>query len=251
MSKLSVKEFAKIEIESGDLDPDYIFINNVAAGDSRFKADWIIAKTIIYDSESELRFLLNNESLETLNYGNERRKHKRHAKEYLDSIFQIADSDPLDFFINLPKNAYEAMEKIKMAKGFGPWAAWKTIDLVGCCLDIEFNFDDFDFRGAYDYPIKGMLMVAGMDEQKSRNVSDLDYKTAFRNVIDALGSAAHLKPPCGKRDIINIQEIETILCKYHSYVHGHYEPLEDLKRLKQRITNSKYLNIRNFKNCLP
>ena len=64
------------------------------------------------------------------------------------------------------------------------------------------------------------------------------------------GVLESLAPPEYEREI-NMQEIETCLCKYHSYYHGHYKAGEDIERLHMRIDKTEYEDIRELKPCLP
>ena len=67
--------------------------------------------------------------------------------------------------------------------------------------------------------------MAGEDEERHKKVTDALYSDAMEQVYDQLRDAGLLKsmaPPEYER-AINMQEIETCLCKYHSYYHGHYK----------------------------
>lgn len=255
MKHLTFERFARLEITSGDLDPDYIFINRVCKHLSltpKFKAQWILLKTVVYHAESELRFLFGYENdFSKLAFGMERQKSKHRAAEYWFNINQRFGTDPHLSFSYLPHDANSAMICIEKVSGFGPWAAWKMIDLAACCLGKEFDFNGIDFRRAYDYPLRGMLLINGMDEDTSVLKDDQTYRRVLRTAKAALRSSRRLLAPPDYRRLINIQEMETLFCKYHSYRHGHYEPGEDCRKLRQRISDSPYKKIRNLKALVP
>tara|TARA_R110000803_G_scaffold53808_7_gene110346 strand:- start:1234 stop:2013 length:780 start_codon:yes stop_codon:yes gene_type:complete len=251
-------DFSKVLITSGDLDPDYIFINNVCkknGWDDERKAEWIALKSVIYNSIGELEFLLHEKSFANVDYGNERRKHKRNAELFWQTLYQTAASNKgfYQMFRKVHPNANIALKQLQKFQGIGPWAAWKILDLLNCCLGFQFDFSNVDFRLAYAYPIKGMLLVAGEDESKYKKVNDSLYKTSMSAVFSQLSEAGvnnEQAPPQYVR-AINMQEIETCLCKYHSYFHGHYKAGEDIARLHARIQKSEYPNIKELQSCLP
>ena len=214
-------EFSKHLICSGDLDPDYIFINNVCKKlnwDNKQKADWIALKSIIYDSISELEFILDSKSFENVKYGTERRKHKRNSYVFYEAIKE--SSNPYggfyEYFMSLPVDAGKAMKELQKIKGIGPWASWKIIDLVSCCLGKNFIFKNLDFRMAYEYPIRGMLLINNIDEKKFKKIDDDTYKKCIDRTYEILGDCLKLKaPPYGERKInkTNNKTIKGLICE--------------------------------------
>jgi len=251
-------QFSKILIESGDLDPDYIFINRASDAlgwDNEKKAQWIAAKSVIYNSIGELEFLMHGRHFSVLDYGSERRKHKPNAELFWHALYDNAQSHGgfYKMFSKLHNDANVGLKQLQKFQGIGPWAAWKILDLLNCCLGLKFDFHSVDFRLAYEYPIRGMLLVAGEDEERHKKVTDGLYSEAMEQVYDQLRDAGLLEsmaPPEYKR-AINMQEIETCLCKYHSYYHGHYKAGEDIAELHTRIVKTEYPDIRELKPCLP
>lgn len=257
-TKQSFADFSRVLITSGDLDPDYIFINNVCEKNGwseETKAKWIAVKSVIYNSIGELEFLLHGKTFEEVDYGAERRKHKRNAEFFWQALYQNAKAHQgfYSMFSKVHPDANVALKQLQKFQGIGPWAAWKILDLLNCCLGFKFNFKNVDFRLAYEYPIRGMLLVAGEDEQKHRRVSNSLYRNSMAEVMRQLevgGVTKELAPPQYVRPI-NMQEIETCLCKYHSYYHSHYKAGEDIERLHMRIEKSPYPDIRELQPCLP
>ena len=251
--KKTFRTFAQEMIQERDVDPDYIFINKVSSTlkfTAKEKAKWVLLKTIIYNSVSELEHIMNGVTFSILKFGNERQKQKHNAQSYLDNFYKTYP-EPLEFFNSLAGNGNKAMQKITALKGFGPWAAWKLMDLCSCCLGIDIDFSRIDFREAYEYPLKGLLMVNGLPEETRLLSNDSVYYGAFDNAFAVLGASINLKEPCNQQRGINIQEIETLLCKYHSYIHNHYKIGEDVERLRKNIINSKFKNIEILLACAP
>ena len=253
---LTFREFSHILISSGDLDPDYIFINNVCRSlnwSEKQKADWIAIKSIIYDSIGELEYILDKKSFDEVKYGTERRKHKRNSSIFFEALKKASGKKQnfYNYFMELPTNAGKAMKELQKVKGVGPWAAWKLVDLISCCLGKEFDFKNLDFRVAYEYPIRGMLMINNLDEKLFRKINDTTYSECIKNTYKMLGNTLELKAPPKKKRPINLQEIETCLCKYHSYRHGHYYLGHDIDRLHKRIKETDNKKIRGLKCELP
>lgn len=255
---MNFADFSRTLIQSGDLDPDYIFINNACnelGWDKEQKAKWVALKSVIYNSIGELEFLLHRKTFDDVDYGNERRKHKRNAELFWNSLYLNAKSHQgfYSMFSTVNTDANIALKQLQKFHGVGPWAAWKILDLLNCCLSFKFDFSNVDFRLAYEYPIRGMLLVAGEDEEGHKKVSDSLYKKCMGEVYRQLHDSGVLNenaPPEYLRKI-NMQEIETCLCKYHSYYHNHYQAGEDITRLHKRIDKSTFINIRSLKGCLP
>jgi hypothetical protein len=255
--KLSFSNFAKVLVNSGDLDPDYIFINRVAQhlkNGKDFKAFWMIVKSVIYNSESELRFIFKLENFSTLKYGNERVKSKHSSvvffNEFINEVKRV-EKGYYGYFKSLPKDANLALNQLQKIKGIGKWAAWKLLDLANCCLDLDFDFSNIDFRVAYDFPLKGVLMLNNFNEKNLSILNDdFIYNSSLNKAISLLQDSRFLKAPPSYTRMLNIQEFETLFCKYHSYIHNKYEPLEDLNKLKNNISNSNYERIRALRPLL-
>lgn len=162
---LSFREFSKQIIETGDIDPDYILIRKKCkeyGWNKKQMFNWILHKLVIYDSYSELQVINKEKDILEVKYGTERRKSKRFAKEYLNNIQRaFIDIDINKFFT---QKGYIVFNKIKTIKGYGSWAAWKFMDLMSCCYGIDVDFETIDFRKAYTFPLKGLLMINDLPE---------------------------------------------------------------------------------------
>ncbi len=252
-NKLSFYEFSKILVYSGELNLEYNFINRVAKHLNQgkdFKSYWMIVKSVVYNSESELRFIFKYEDFPTLKLGPERQKAKAHIREFFNNFMREVkrvNKGYYGYFNSLPRDATEAFNEIQKIKGFGKWAAWKLLDLASCCLDINFDFSKMDLRINYDPPLRGILMLNNFKEKDLFFFNDdFIYNNCLNNVISSLKEVTTLKAPPNYTRCINIQEIETFLCGYHSYIHNKYKPYEDIEKLKKYLANSKYEKIRSL-----
>ena len=105
--------------------------------------------------------------------------------------------------------------------GFGDWIAWKIADMADRVLQIELDFSDTNLN-IYKDPKQGAAYILKGDKKYPITEKELD------GIVDEMEYefAGLLAPPFQDRPI-NIQECETILCKYKAHVFGHYPYYND------------------------
>jgi hypothetical protein len=113
---------------------------------------------------------------------------------------------------------------------FGPWIAFKVADMLERLgiVPVEFNAGDV-FR-MFDSPRKGALEVAWR-YSRERGEADL-LKWTYNYMVQLFGH--YFAPPSGNRKV-NIQEFETILCKWHSHLTGHYYVGKDTHEIHEAL----------------
>ncbi len=232
---LTFQEFSKQIIETGDIDPDYIFIRRTCQEYKWTKKQmfkWILHKLVIYDSYSELEVILKKNTIDKVKYGTERRKSKRFAQDYLNNINRAFIGTDIDEFFT--QRGDVVFDKIRSIKGFGSWAAWKFMDLMSCCYGLDIDFDSIDFRQAYTFPLKGLLMINNYPEDVKLLKDTNLYNKLIDNTLLMLTGFNDLKSPHNNNKGLRINEVETLLCKYHSYRHNKYKVGQDIEHLKKR-----------------
>lgn len=60
------------------------------------------------------------------------------------------------------------------------------------------------------------------------------YKKLIANAYDMLEGFDSLQAPHNNNKGLRINEVETLLCKYHSYKHNKYKVGQDLEHLEKR-----------------
>jgi len=100
------------------------------------------------------------------------------------------------------------------------------------------DFSQFEL-GVYSEPRKGAGLILTGDQEEE--ITDADLKLVVQELQKKLGH--HNAPPwltTRKPRKVNIQEIETVLCKYKSHVNGHYEPGKDTKEVYHGLQDPKF-----------
>lgn len=230
---MNFKDFSYRLITTQDLDPDYLFLREILNGEPLFnKITWLQHKVFIYDTASEYNHLMRNVPLDSLRYGAERNKNRNRTYKQLPIFlekFKLED---------MPKEYTEARRYLKEFPGMGDWASWKFCDLLERVADVEIDFSKVDFREAYDFPLRGLCRVNGQTDDFVATLKKNDdlYHHYIYNAQHILGTdVMELEPPPKKGRTVNIQEIETCLCKYHSYLSGHYTIGKDTLHLYHRL----------------
>jgi len=140
----------------------------------------------------------------------------------LDDLFAPLISDS-------PKPLTEVMRSVGDWVGFGPWIGFKIADMLECLQLCPVVFDSASVF-LFDTPRKGaeeMWSQYGTGERP-----DDIGGWALSSILDHLGS--RLAPPDFSRGI-GFQEAETILCKWKSYLGGHYTIGEDLEGTRKDL----------------
>lgn len=103
--------------------------------------------------------------------------------------------------------------------GFGPWIAFKAADMLERCAYCEISFNTGVVM-MFDEPAKAAVMVYDQERPDDKTTP---RKDRIQHVTEGLVSYFRdtLAPPTFDRPI-NIQEVETVLCKWKSHVHGKY-----------------------------
>ena len=211
-------DFSNIIIRSNDIDPDYIFMINYKDSYGEEKTfELLKKKLLIYNLHSELLYTDKLITPYEIKFGNERQKSKNNFIKWETELSKI-DFKKLYKFHRVDYLIFK--ENFKKIKGMGDWAAWKTADILDKVFGIKMIYDEMTFLYAYQFPLKGLLMINNRKEDlsiyKNKNTYLEDYRNAQR-IAKNIYQTKVWNPN-------NVLELETLLCKYHSFVHNHYVP---------------------------
>lgn len=127
-------------------------------------------------------------------------------------------------------SARQAVEVVKQWVGFGPWIAFKAADLLERLGIQHLEFDES--VAMYDSPRKGVELVWDKyhGPEESSPGQRLDWVLGY--LIQGLG---RLKAPPGRDRQLGLQEYETVLCKWHSHLNGHYHVGKDIAEVRHGL----------------
>lgn len=257
--RLSIQEFGKHLLESGDLDPVYIALEKSEFEEAHLHR-WLIAYWCFYHcgaasylSEFEgdeffkqmYKAAVNEEPAPNGGRwprGHERRHfrgvqgtsavlalHKQYGGAPEDMVLGIIETAQRDSsFANVSK-------KIQEHRNFGPWISFKVGDMLDRVLGTRVDFTEaavFMFKD----PVKAALMLWREHHGLSESAKPKDQALVIHQVVE------HLKkefkdfsaPPLHDR-IVDLQEIETILCKFKSHLNGHYPKFNDITEIREGL----------------
>lgn len=155
--------------------------------------------------------------------GAERRHFRGHAA--VEAIKLMSEYEPkaiVDSWYVEP-TCMGVIKNVQRLKHYGPWIGFKLADMGERCLRLPIDFADCEL-GIYREPRMGAALVKYGDTNHALKTEELTEVIEF--IIDSIKNVS--APPWYDRPI-NIQEAETILCKYKSFVKGHYHVGEDIE----------------------
>ena len=256
--RLTIEKFGKLLLKTNDLDPVYVALRRTNMGASQLKR-WLIAYLCFYNAGSAswlseydgLEFwdwmgiaALNVESAPT---GGRwpRAKERRHfrgdvcvrAVQQLREWYGRQPEDMITEMVSCAPNYEEVADRVKKHPLFGPWVAFKIADMLETVLDVRVDFSQaavFMFKD----PTKAALMQWRLAEghEPESDVQPPNQQQAIEHIVGQLQSYFGLSdaPPTYQRKV-NLQEIETILCKWKSHYRGHYPVGNDVYEIRAGV----------------
>ena len=220
-------DFSKKIFETNDIDPDYIFFINCKKDLSEDELFQMLKyKLLIYNLSSELLYKEKIIDYKNIKFGNERQKSKNYFPEWERILLNI-DFKRLKKFHNVDYRIFK--KEFSKIKGMGNWACWKCADILDKVFEIKMKFDNSIFLEAYEYPLKGLQMLNNYPEE----IKIYNDKNIFKKHISFAREISSQIGKIGIWDSNNILELETLLCKYHSYKHNKYKIGNDLNHVRK------------------
>lgn len=255
--QLGVIKFGKALLETGDLDPIYIMLWKAKLHPNLLKR-WLLAYSMFYHAgvASELAQYKGEEFYEQADNlaapeektprGTERRHFR--GKACLQSIAYFAKRYPkgpeqaLNHLVTTSKGTVDGVLSLVQRSWplYGPWVAWKLADLLErlAIAPIKFPIETLNM---YSEPTKGAWLAAQrFPKLWSENQDDPPPST--EEVVEHLIRMfrKYKAPPRYERPV-NVQEIETILCKWKSHLNGHYPIGKDTIEIREALEGWGYL----------
>jgi hypothetical protein len=269
--RLDIETFGRHLIASGDLDPIYIaLVNAQRAGhyDNAQVLRWIAAYSMFYHagvasylSEFEGKTFWDASWEAAANVtltptgarwprGHERRHFR--AKIALDSVDYLLNrypTNPEDFISYIageeprevrggelcadPRPFQEVSKRAQEHRGYGPWIGFKLADMVDRCLGLPVAFDQAAVFMFKDPEKAAMMLWEQRDAAKYPPGTKPKREAILKGVSQYLEDQfSDLKAPPFADRPINIQEVETVLCKWKSHCNGHYPLFNDIREIR-------------------
>lgn len=227
-------EFGREILDTNDLDPVYVILHQANLPKPTLEK-WLLAYWCFYHVGTASWIADNPQQywtrMETAAGSKEypRSSERRHFRgENARKSVAWLRSQKDNLFPSLAEctTAAEVVDFVQGWYGFGPWISFKVADMLerlGLIPDLRFDTADLSF---YDSPAKGAVEHASRELPSQLGSVQETVDWSVNRILNELGYYA--APPAGDR-FINVQEAETILCKWKSYLGDHYEVGEDIE----------------------
>lgn len=240
MKKINPNEFVDFSnqlIVSNDIDPDYIFIKNFREEFGEQEAFEIVKKKLlIYNLRFELLYHIGAIVESEIKFGSERQKQKNNFLKWYNGLRHLR----LDALQKFNKVDYLIFKReFSKLNGMGAWASWKCADILDKVFNIKMIYAHDVFLSAYEYPIKGLLMLNNTEE----DVKIYSNKAVFNRHMSFAKTLSVQITKEGIWNAENVLELETLLCKYHSFKHNKYrigQDIEHVRKIKDDVRLKAY-----------
>lgn len=288
--RLNPVAFGHHAITTGDLDPVYCALSEMPLSEAQ-RNRWLIAYWCFYhcgfasyaseaEGEDFWKVMLEAGRNETASpaggrwpRGSERRHFRgKQAEAALQELMARYGSDTcgmVDTILGEPSDEIPfdpipfktIADRVKTHRGFGPWIAFKVADMVDRVVRQPVEFNDaavFMFKD----PVKGAGLVArwvALGEPETFDPQDVlvaldepvtegDIHVAVTYLQEKLG---HLQAPPHADRVINLQEVETVLCKWKSHLRGHYPLYNDIDEILHGLDPKWGRTAADFHQAMP
>lgn len=257
--RLTIEDFGRQLITSGDLDPVYIALGGAIQGEGKLHR-WLVAYWCFYHcgvaswmSEWEgqefwkgMLTAAHNELPSPAGGRWPRGKERRHARgaqgvNMVAHLRQRYGSRPEDMVADMAELAVggvmfaELATRIKSHVLFGPWIAFKVCDMLERVCGLPVNFEHADVFMFKD-PVRAALMLWRQKLSLPKSSRPIDEAHAIREVVSYLkGEFKDLAAPPLLDRAIDLQEVETVLCKWKSHMNGHYPLCNDIDEINEGL----------------
>jgi hypothetical protein len=235
---VDIYKFGEALIETQDLDPVYVAIYRAGIAGKQLSrllmgywmfyhlglAAWLSDQGKDFWPNATLAAI--NEQNSPLGGRWPRGAERRHfrGQKCIDAVIALAMHDA-DWHVRKLADAGPAASAVIAAATklpmFGSWISYKIADMLERVVGVPLKFEE-DWCLMYDEPAKALtLHAAGNDEQK-----------AYRKLLTHFGK---IKAPPNMLRACNVQEVETVLCKWKSAVNGHYWVGKDIHEISHGL----------------
>lgn len=240
-----VIEFGADLLETNDLDPIYNLLAESEMDKSQLNR-WLLAYSMFYHAGVASMLAEREDFYEACaedfdNYPRcEERRHFRGEKAKNALGFLKAANAPEEHTYywyygkrgDQPSTDFKSVVKrIQTYPMYGPWIAFKLADMGERIFGIPIDFSNCALN-MYSEPRSGAALALKDDENADMSERELDEVVV--SIASELNNKGFKAPPWGDR-LINLQEAETVLCKWKSFKHGHYFVGKDKQSVQEAL----------------
>ncbi len=275
--RLTIEEFGAHLLDTGDLDPIYIALHKMEL-DIDTLSKWLVAYWCFYHAgvachmasqpDSSFWYEMDRaaKNVEPApNSGRWPRGHERRhfrGQQGIDAIFSLQGrySHPRKWLEHLGISQFQSApvrfstiaQVVQQERGFGPWISFKVGDMMDRLDLLNVNFEQAEVFMFKD-PVEAAIRVWRLKGGFADTVMPKDQGAAISQVVGYLRH--HFKdytaPPLHERPV-DLQEVETVLCKWKSSCNGHYPPQNDTIEIRAGLEQWNHNEIaRMMLGCMP
>lgn len=249
---MSIKEFGKALIKTGDLDPVYIILYEAKLGKSELY-HYLLAYLAFYhmgtaswtteQSTKAEYWQRMGEAAASKDYPRSSERRHYRGKSAIESVNWLRDRGVKPLFGWFQKDRFydigEVTSYVETWKGFGKWAAFKTADILERLGIVQIDFGDGSDGSIYESPKEGAEDLWAIEMFPVEGANRV-VPWAIEKVVEDL---ANCKAPPRYEKFVGTAEAETVLCKYHSYLRGKYHIGEDIEACYKALSKFKHIDV--------
>jgi hypothetical protein len=126
----------------------------------------------------------------------------------------------------------DVMNLVQCWRGFGQWIAFKVADMLERLDLVPVVFTEEDLGKFSDGPRQGAELLWKVEGEPHSGAGDRVLPWAVGRLRKKLG---HIPAPPRYERGLDVQEYETILCKWSSHMKGHYPLGNDIHEIKKGL----------------
>lgn len=279
--RLSIEVFGRELIKTNDLDPIYNALVGLKTMDvyTEDQIDrWMIAYWCFYhagvasfmseyEGEEYWDWMLVAAKNETECPGGGRwprggeRRHFRgdnalKSLAYMKKRWKHRPEDMVNYIIDQPGGApltFKAVSnRVQEHVGFGPWIGFKVADMVDRVLGHPVSFEAAEVFMFKDPEKAAMMLWEEREGHKYLEGAKPKRDKVLTAITDYLMKEFNDLPAPPLQDrAVNIQEVETVLCKWKSHMNGHYPLMNDITEIRHGLSTWHARAARDFLSYMP
>jgi hypothetical protein len=126
------------------------------------------------------------------------------------------------------RNVSDVLAFVKPWPEFGPWIGFKIADMLERIATVSITFRKEDLR-LYKAPAEGAKLWCANEGHNFEELGIPGVVTILEGKFASFKAPPHYDRPVG------VAEIETILCKWHSHLSGHYPVGKDSREILEHL----------------